>query len=555
MPETFEEKTNRILRDHEGYTGDGQGGVGALPTGDRSTARKPISKRDLREALLGFGEDAQAYVDAAEASATEAALYDGPKVDTFAEVASVTAPQVGVGGLLRVVELGAVYERADDGATDPDLDYSGSGGVKWNLSEEIRATPSMLGIVGPVLIPSHFQNLQGVFNKFGPYPSPIEVRIEAGHALTKGLLLVGGDYSNYKITSDDATVYLDAGFVGVDGSETTGAGFAEGSTDDLFVFADCAPPALACLVDMAGAHGSGYLLGLGGSAGFIEADAGVINAGRVGLLVRSGGCVSARSTKWAGAQYNGGKITSAATADVAGADFDNAWASLGSPTLDGALHVSRGSQVWAQAVTVRNSGAVGISCRRSWCGASDAIVTGGADRGCDAREGGYIILNDATVTGNADNDLSVFTYGGFIHAHGATYGTTTQEVNQYTSKGAILDQTVLGLHPYGATIELADDAVFGMDFPGFTNNTRGCTIAVATNNFNQSGLVWLRAVSSNAQLIAGGTGLAVATGIPTGTTGADGKVTIFSNNQKIYVENRSGAATKIGLAFLAFADG
>lgn len=54
MPETFEEKINRILRDHEGY--DGNGGTGALPVGDRSTAQRPISKRDLREALKGFAD-------------------------------------------------------------------------------------------------------------------------------------------------------------------------------------------------------------------------------------------------------------------------------------------------------------------------------------------------------------------------------------------------------------------------------------------------------------------------------------------------------------------
>lgn len=53
-------------------------------------------------------------------------------VETFSEIASVTAAMVDVGGLLRCVELGEVYERAADAATDADLDYSGSGGVKWN---------------------------------------------------------------------------------------------------------------------------------------------------------------------------------------------------------------------------------------------------------------------------------------------------------------------------------------------------------------------------------------------------------------------------------------
>jgi len=54
MPTDFTAKINRVLRDYEGYTGDGQGGSGALPTGDRSTAKKPISKLDLRDAFLSL---------------------------------------------------------------------------------------------------------------------------------------------------------------------------------------------------------------------------------------------------------------------------------------------------------------------------------------------------------------------------------------------------------------------------------------------------------------------------------------------------------------------
>ena len=48
----FPDDVNRILRDHFGYTGDGRGGVGALPIGDRSTERKPIDKKELRELLI-----------------------------------------------------------------------------------------------------------------------------------------------------------------------------------------------------------------------------------------------------------------------------------------------------------------------------------------------------------------------------------------------------------------------------------------------------------------------------------------------------------------------
>lgn len=52
----FVDDVNRILRDFEGYTGDGQGGNGALPVGDRSTSRKPINKVDLRTLMVEIAQ-------------------------------------------------------------------------------------------------------------------------------------------------------------------------------------------------------------------------------------------------------------------------------------------------------------------------------------------------------------------------------------------------------------------------------------------------------------------------------------------------------------------
>lgn len=47
---------NRLMRDHTGYTGDGQGGNGALPVGDRSTARYKPAMRDWRELLIALAQ-------------------------------------------------------------------------------------------------------------------------------------------------------------------------------------------------------------------------------------------------------------------------------------------------------------------------------------------------------------------------------------------------------------------------------------------------------------------------------------------------------------------
>jgi hypothetical protein len=91
--------------------------------------------RSITEAEYDAALDA---ADRAEAAAIEAALYDGPKVDTFAELASVTPAMLAVGGYIRVVSLGAVYQRVGSGGH---LNYSGSGGVRLNavVAPDVRA--------------------------------------------------------------------------------------------------------------------------------------------------------------------------------------------------------------------------------------------------------------------------------------------------------------------------------------------------------------------------------------------------------------------------------
>ena len=98
-----------------------------------------------------FGEisDAGPNAAAASASAVEAALYDGPKIDLQAELVTVVAGMVAVDGLLRVIETGGRYTRAADAATDFDLDYTGSGGLKWLavINSEGNVSASSLGII------------------------------------------------------------------------------------------------------------------------------------------------------------------------------------------------------------------------------------------------------------------------------------------------------------------------------------------------------------------------------------------------------------------------
>ena len=95
---------------------------------------------DYAQSLLDQLND---QVADAQAAATEAALYDGPKVDTFAGLAAVTSSMLDVGDLIRVIETGAVYQRVSTGG---DLNYTGTGGVRLRvLPVNGRVTPFMFG--------------------------------------------------------------------------------------------------------------------------------------------------------------------------------------------------------------------------------------------------------------------------------------------------------------------------------------------------------------------------------------------------------------------------
>lgn len=130
MP-TYEELVNLTLRDHQGYTGDGQGGDGALPVGDTSTARKPIDKRDLRQVLLAPQASVQAALDAAERA--EQAAEDAASAQADIQGATLFAANLAA---LRAspaasYPVGTVFMTRREGyafevvSSDPDITTSG----------------------------------------------------------------------------------------------------------------------------------------------------------------------------------------------------------------------------------------------------------------------------------------------------------------------------------------------------------------------------------------------------------------------------------------------
>lgn len=173
------------------------------------------------ESAQGYSVNASTKASEAAASAIEAALYDGPKIDAFPELASVTAAMVDVGGLLRCIELGVVYERAADATPVVNgypLDYSGSGGLKWYV----------VGGAGPVPVEAFGAHLVPISGTYTDSYAAIQAAWDWSASERGQAVLMQGDYAitqrltkaaNAQIVSDRRSVIrpLPGGSGAIDG--------------------------------------------------------------------------------------------------------------------------------------------------------------------------------------------------------------------------------------------------------------------------------------------------------------------------------------------------
>jgi hypothetical protein len=97
-------------------------------------------------------------------------------------------------------------------------------------------------------------------------------------------------------------------------------------------------------------------------------------------------------------------------------------------------------------------------------------------------------------------------------------------------------------------ITLADDTAISINVAeGGTDQNITFILTVASNDANSNGVAWLKcrrtAGTAAISTIAGGANFAVTTGVLTGTTGTDTKLTVSANNNgRFYIENRTGAS-------------
>lgn len=141
----------------------------------------------------------------------------------------------------------------------------------------------------------------------------VELRIEAGHQPSSGLLVQDGDFSKFIITSEDPVVTLSPSFVGVD----TLDGPTANSSNGIITGVRARMPVLSCIIDANGKAKNGYFAFMAstgwlnrppsasGEAPALPPIAGVINCTYFNIRAREGSTIYAENTVGYGAGLNG----------------------------------------------------------------------------------------------------------------------------------------------------------------------------------------------------------------------------------------------------------
>ncbi|MCA0964717.1 hypothetical protein [Salipiger bermudensis] len=270
--------------------------------------------------------------------------------------------------------------------------------------------PEHFGLRSPIRVPSDFDTLQEVFDRFGANRTrPVEVVIEAGHRPTSGFTLENGDFGNYRLRSEDVVVML---------SERT---------EETAVFAEMTAsrgPFWDILVDAGGRGRAG--VSLRNSVLEVATGKGYRNTGTHGgsapygcnFFVYGGSnlyCASevrrgrTEGLVASGAPARGIWVTFNSTAAIPGADLGECGSDLSFGIGHAGLFVSRGSQV--QADNARFRGSIrGIRCARSQISAKDGDFTG-TGQAIVAFDNGSVIASSGIFNRCGTSDFPVLQAG------------------------------------------------------------------------------------------------------------------------------------------------
>ena len=291
-------------------------------------------------------------------------------------------------------------------------------GVWWE-----RAAGQPLFPVQTLYVPHDFADMPAAFDFLRQRPvrkgQTIQLRLQAGYYITKGVPFNYDDFSQVRITSDDAQVPLASTFVGVN---VTSDHF---EVNSLFVGYMSKMPRLECLINMGTYGGCGYVV-TGNSDGFIAGGCGVIYAGAFGLYVNTGSRCLAANSNFSFAGW-GNRVTVNGFLSAPQANFSRARnATYLTVNTVANLDVSRGSVVYCTGtpslMTTLNLGAGhGLAVRRSFVSATHTDCGQNGLNGLDADIGSVVAFTGSRAVSNTGSGVSAI--GGRVDANDGVFNT------------------------------------------------------------------------------------------------------------------------------------
>lgn len=256
----------------------------------------------------------------------------------------------------------------------------------------------------------------------------VTLNIESGHAPASGIKVANGDFSNFIVTADDATVSIPANF-------STMSDHEPGQR----VFIECIngiAPTLGALIDAQDNLDAGYLVAKN-SQGRVERYCGVINSAHVGLWVTEGSRCDASFSNFSGASERCFYATNSSLIAAAVGNASGQRDAIGS-----GLYASRGSVIHFAGGTATNCTTDAVVARRSRISVIEADLSGAGRYGIDANEASQVAARDANVSGAGDTGALV-------------RGGSTLDISDGDASGC----GVAGIQARGASLLHAHNAV------------------------------------------------------------------------------------------------
>ena len=296
----------------------------------------------------------------------------------------------------------------------------GDKGDKGDPGENAVIPDDILNIIQEVdeeyLIPTDFNTIQSAIEKLSArnfkHQSKINILIEAGHLISEGIILNGGDYSNFIISSEENEVNLSPSFPKI----------------NYAVFENCNAPVLNTII-----NGGGYCInGIKvdkASSMLINPGCGFINAGSTNLYVTGASIVNASEGIFTGGSQDSDELS----------------------TSGGAGITSWGARVFAQAADVSNSKMYGIQ------GAHGGYVSFLSGTANNCFRHGIRATNVSVVDarGSTANDCQAYGVyalsGSTVNAYGGSFknglvaGIHASQTSKVNARESIVDGSTCGV--------------------------------------------------------------------------------------------------------------